>query len=172
VTKRSRDEADAAADLGDEVRDYIARLTSEKSEEGQKLYKAEQRHQIMADRAAATKSQMRTKDNQVSALTTQVATLTRSIETLMKTITCMPAMQAGGEKDNKRREGRREKKGYTSSRNIRGYCWSHGWDPVGDKHNSRYCTRMRDGHKVEATGDNKMGDPPGNLNTATTTNCN
>ena len=28
VTKRSRDEADAAADLGDEVRDYIARLTS------------------------------------------------------------------------------------------------------------------------------------------------
>ena len=34
MTKRSRDEADAAADLSDEVRDYIARLTSEKNDEG------------------------------------------------------------------------------------------------------------------------------------------
>ena len=66
-------------------------------------------------------------------------------------------MQAGGEKDNKRGGGRREEKGYTSARNIGGYYWSHGWDPVGDKHTSRNCTRMRDGHKVEATGDNKMG---------------
>ena len=38
VTKRSRDEVDAAANLGDEVRDYIARLTSKKSEEGEQLY--------------------------------------------------------------------------------------------------------------------------------------
>ena len=111
----------------------------------------------MADQAAAMKSQMRTKDDQISALTTQVATLTRSIETLTKTITCMPAMQAGGEKDNKRGGGRREEKGYTAARNIGGYCWSHGWDPVGEKHTSSTCTRKRDGHKVEATGSNKMG---------------
>ena len=122
VKKRSRDEENAETDLGDEVREYIARLSSENNEESEQLYKAEQRHQIMADQAAATKSQMRTKDDQISALTTQVATLTRSIETLTKTITCMPAMQAGGEKDNKRRGGRREDKGYTSARNIRGYC--------------------------------------------------
>ena len=92
MAKRARDESDAEADLGDEVREYIARLTSEKSEEGEQLYKAEQRHQIMADQTAAMKSQMRMKDDQISALTTQVATLTRSIETLTKTITCMPAM--------------------------------------------------------------------------------
>ena len=159
VKKKSRDEEEAAADLGDEVRDYIARLTSQKSEEGEQLYKAEQRHQLMADQAAAMKSQMRTKDDQISALTTQVATLTKSIETLTRTITCMPAMQAvqaGGEMEKKRGGDRREK-GYTASRNIGGYCWSHGWDPVGEKHNSSTCTRKRDGHKAEATGSNKLG---------------
>jgi hypothetical protein len=66
-------------------------------------------------------------------------------------------MQAGGERDNKRGGGRREEKGYTSARNLGGYCWLHGWDPVGAKHSSRSCTRTRDGHKKEATGDNKMG---------------
>ena len=111
----------------------------------------------MADQAAAMKSQMRTKDDQILALTTQVATLTRSIETLTQTITCLPAMQAVGGRDNKRVGGRKEEKGYTATRNLGGYCWSHGWDPVGPKHCSRNCTRMKDGHKKEATGDNKMG---------------
>jgi hypothetical protein len=100
------------------------------------------------------KSQMRTKDDQISALTAQVATLTRSIETLTKTITCLPAMQQGGERDNRRGGGRMEEKG---TRNLRGYCWSHGWDPVGHKHSSKNCHRTRDGHKKEATGENKMG---------------
>ena len=104
VSKRSRDEEEAAADLGNEVQEYIARLSREKSEEGEQLDKAEQRHQLMADQVAAMKSQMRTKDDQISALTNKVVTLTRSIETLTRTITCMPAMQAGGEKTTKEEE--------------------------------------------------------------------
>ena len=66
-------------------------------------------------------------------------------------------MQAVGGRDNKKGGGRREEKGYTTARNLGGYCWLHGWDPVGPKYCSRNCTRMRDGHKKEATGDNKMG---------------
>ena len=105
----------------------------------------------------AMKSQMRTKDDQISALTAQVATLTKSIETLTMTITCLSAMQAAGGRDNRRGGGKREEKGYTATRNLGRYCWSHGWDPVGPKHSSNSCTRMKDGHKKEATGDNKMG---------------
>jgi len=97
---------------------------------------------------------MRTKDDQILALTAQVATLTRSIETLKKTITCLPAMQQGGEQDNRRGGGRKEEKG---AMNLGGYCWSYGWGPVGHKHCSENCTRARDGHKTGATGDNKMG---------------
>ena len=114
MAKRARTDSDAEADLGNEVREYIARLFSEKNEESEQLYKAEQRHQIMADQAAAMKSQMRTKDDQIWALTAQVAMLTRSIETLTQTITCLPAMQTGGGQDNKRGGGRKEEKGYTS----------------------------------------------------------
>jgi hypothetical protein len=44
VAKRARADSDAEADLGDEVREYIARLSSEKNEESEQLYKAEQRH--------------------------------------------------------------------------------------------------------------------------------
>ena len=49
VAKRARVDSDAEANLDDEVREYIARLSSEKNEESKQLYKAEQRHQIMAD---------------------------------------------------------------------------------------------------------------------------
>jgi len=122
VAKRAKTDADAEADLGDEVREYIARLSSEKHEESEQLYKTEQRHQIMADQAATMKSQMRTKDDEISALTAQVATLTRSIETLTQTITCLSAMQTGGGQDNKRGGGRKEEKG---ARNLGGYCWLH-----------------------------------------------
>jgi len=99
VEERARGESERnnlEADLGNEVRDYIARLSSKKTKENEQLYKAEQRHQIMADQVAAMKSQMRTKYDQISALTAQVATLTKSIETLTTTITCLPVMQAAG----------------------------------------------------------------------------
>ena len=112
----------------------------------------------MVDQAAEMKREMKTKDDQIAALTAQVATLTRSIETLTRTITCMPAMQAaqdGGKMEKKR--GDRRARGHTATRNISGYCWSHGWDPVGENHTSSSCRRKKEGHKAEATGSNKMG---------------
>jgi len=105
VAERAREDSERSnseADLGDEVRDYIVRLSSEKSEESEQLYKVEQRHQVMADQAAAMKSQTRTKDDQSSALTAQVATLTKSIETLTTTITCLLTMHAAGGRGNGR----------------------------------------------------------------------
>ena len=153
ATKRSRAEAEAEADLGNEVREYIPRLSSEKNAESEQLYKAEQHHQIMADQAATMKKQMNKKDEQIAALTAQVATLTTSIETLTKTITCLPAIQQGGErKERKERHTRKP-----PERNIGGYCWTHGWDPKGINHSSKDCRWTKEGHKREATGDNKMG---------------
>ena len=121
--------------------------------EHEQLYKAEQRHQSMEDQAAEMKRMMTIKDEQIVALTTQVATLTKSIETLTRTITCMPVAQNA-------RDGReREKRGgdRAKTRNIGGYCWSHGWDPVGVGHTSKTCHYRKEGHKVEATGTNMMG---------------
>ena len=82
VEEQEREELErnnSEANLGDEVRAYITRLLSEKNKESEQLYKAEQCHQVMLDQAAAMKSQMRIKDDQISALTAQVATLTKSI---------------------------------------------------------------------------------------------
>ena len=36
------------------------------------------------------------------------------------------------------------------------YCWSHGWTRNLD-HNSKSCSRTLDGHKQDATLNNKMG---------------
>jgi hypothetical protein len=36
------------------------------------------------------------------------------------------------------------------------YCWSHGHD-LSKGHNSKNCTRQREGHKTEATKNNTMG---------------
>ena len=145
-------EEEAAADLGDEVRAYIARLTSEKSAEQEQLFKAEQRHQNMEDQAAEMKRMMAIKDEQIVALTTQVATLTKSIETLTRTITCMPVANARDGREREKRGGDKAK-----TRNIGGYCWSHGWDPIGVGHTSKTCHYKKDGHKTEATGTNTMG---------------
>ena len=158
ITKKSNEEEEAADDLGDEVREYIARLTSKKSTEREQLYKAKQRHQHMVDQAAEMKREMKTKDDQIAAFTAQVATLTRSIETLTRTITCMPAMQGaqdGGKIEKK--GGDRRTRGYIAARTIGGYCWTHGWDPIGERHTSSSCRRKKEGHKAEATGSNKMG---------------
>ena len=88
VEERAREESkrnNPEANLGNEVRDYIARLSSKESKESEQLYKAEQRHQIMTDQIATMKSQMRTKDDQISALAAQVVMLTKSTETLTTT---------------------------------------------------------------------------------------
>ena len=155
LRQKASAEEEAAADLGDEVRAYIARLTSEKSAEQEQLYKAEQRHQHMADQAAAMKREMTIKDEQIVALTTQVATLTKSIETLTQTITCMPVVQTA--RDGREREKRGGDRATGKTRNIGGYCWTHGWDPVGKGHTSKNCKYRKEGHKEEATGNKTMG---------------
>ena len=112
----------------------------------------------MADQAAAMKKEMKIKDEQITALTTQVATLTKSIETLTRTITCMAvihAAQDGGKLEKK--GGNRRPRKQIAARNIGGYCWSHGWDPVGEGHTSRNCKYRMEGHKAEETGNKKMG---------------
>ena len=105
---------------------------------------------------AAMNSQMRTKDDQISDFTAQVATLSKFIKTLTTTITCLPVMQVGGRGGHEKGERRRKEKGYTATRNLGGYSWTHGYDPVGENHCSKTGTRTRKCHKKEATGNNKM----------------
>jgi len=67
----------------------------------------------MADQAAAMKSQMRTKDNQISALTAQVAILTRSIETLTKKLLAYQQCnkEVGETTEEEEIEGQRRERG-------------------------------------------------------------
>jgi chromosome condensin MukBEF ATPase and DNA-binding subunit MukB len=37
------------------------------------------------------------------------------------------------------------------------YCHTHGYNPIGKKHTSETCTKPSDGHKKEATKNNRMG---------------
>jgi len=37
-----------------------------------------------------------------------------------------------------------------------GWCWTHGWDPIGHGHCSKTCKKPAAGHKKNATVENKM----------------
>ena len=77
------------------MHEYITKLSREKEAESEQLYKANQRHQVMADQVAAMNAQLKKKDEQILALMAKVATLTRSIDMLTTTIKCLPAMHSG-----------------------------------------------------------------------------
>ena len=53
-------------------------------------------------------------------------------------------------------EGSQERP-YKKFRNMGGYCSSHGFHPVGIKHNSATCIYKKPEHKSEATWCNRLG---------------
>jgi hypothetical protein len=49
------------------------------------------------------------------------------------------------------------KKLWTKLQCMGGYCWSHGYHPIGNSHTSATCTFLKEGHKTNTTFDNIMG---------------
>ena len=110
--------------------------------------------------AEQLQDQLKAKGEQIAALTAQVSDLNKSIQTLTTTIACLPVGKAGGNEGGGRGGGGRGKpEQKRGGRNIGGYCWSCGFDPLGLNHSSAEgsCFKPKAGHKVEATAANTMG---------------
>ena len=152
----------ALATLGDEVREYMAKIAGAKEDNTEQLMKLQQTNKTMAESTASLQRQLTTKDEQITALTAQVATLTATITQLTKAMQCFPVeAQSADQKGNTTTKRKRDGwQGGPGKRNMGGYCHSHGFDPIGFNHDSKTCKFPRKNHKKEATVDNTMG---GNL---------
>ena len=136
------------------------------------MYKLQQTNNKMVTLAEQLQDQLKSKDLQIAALTAQVSRMNNSIQTLTTTIASLPVGNAGGNEGGGRGGGGRGGSGRgggdrgkgkperkTGGRNIGGYCWSCGFDPMGMNHSSAAgsCFKPEPGHKVEVTAANTMG---------------
>ena len=126
--------ANQMADYGDEIREYIQQLASA---------------------SAATKGT----DTAANIQTTnKLTTMEEEIKKLTATIASM-ATKLNGENINPNNgandggQGRHFKK----LRNMGAYCSSHGFHPVGVKHDSATCIYKKPEHKSKATWNNRLG---------------
>jgi hypothetical protein len=130
--------ANHMADIGDEIREYIANLANASAVAAQ-------------EQAANTMD----KTSQFDAMAAQIKALTDAVAKLA----------AASENKVPNAVGTEGKKGYhenrhtqhTAIRNMGAYCSSHGFHPVGVNHNSATCNRKRPEHKSEATWGNRLG---------------
>ena len=136
------------------------------------MYKLQQTNDNMATLAEQLQDQLKAKDLQIAALTAQVSGMNSSIQTLTTTTACLPVGNARGNKGGGRGGGGRGGSGKggggrckgkperkPGGRNIGGYCWSCGFDPMGMNHSSAAgsCFKPKPGHKVKVTAANTMG---------------
>ena len=132
--------ANNMADIGDEIREYIANLASAAADGAAK------------EQAANTMG----KTNQFDAMAAQIKALTDTVAKLVSKENKNPNVGGGGEKTGDRdRESRRPQA--TKLRNMGAYCHSHGFHPVGADHNSGTCSWKKAEHKNEATWGNRLG---------------
>ena len=131
------------ADYGDEIREYIQQLTSASA----------------ANNATDAAANVQT--------TTKLTTMEAEIKKLTATIASManklngnpnpnPNPNPNGENINPN-SGDENGRPYNKLRNIGGYCSSHGFHPVGIKHDSATCIYKKPEHKSEATWCNRLG---------------
>ena len=130
--------ANNMADIGDEIRDYIANLASASAGAAQ-------------EQAANTMGTM----NQFDAMAAQIKALTEAVAKLTDTKENKdPNAGGGGEKKGGRMSRRPQE---TKLRNMGAYCHSHGFHPVGADHNSTTCSYKKPEHRTEATWGNRLG---------------
>ena len=159
-TKRMRFEsANVAVNVEDEMRGILEKLTLANVNQYQEaMYKLQQTNNKMATLADQLQDQLKAKDEQIAALIAQVIGLNNSIHMLTQTITCLPVGKAGdGGVSGRGGRGKPERK--LGGRNIGGYCWSCGYDPMDQNHSSAVgsCFKPKSGHKVKATTATQMG---------------
>ena len=130
--------ANHMADVGDEIRKYIANLA----------------------RASAGTAQEQAannigKTNQLNAMAVQIKALIDAVAKLAAMKENKDPNTGGGGGKNGDRESRRPQ--MTKLRNMGAYCHSHGFHPVGTNHDSVNCSWKKSKHKTEATWGNCLG---------------
>jgi hypothetical protein len=128
--------ANNLADIGDEIREYIANLASAAAG---------------AEQAANTMG----KNSQFDAMAAQIKALTEAVAKLSTAKENTNPNAGGGGGKNGDRESRRPQ--MTKLRNMGAYCHSHGFHPVGEDHDSKNCNWKKSEHKTEATWENRLG---------------
>ena len=131
--------ANNMADIGDEIREYIANLAS-------------------ASVGGAVQEQAANamgKTNQLDAMEAQIKALTDAVAKLVTAKENIEPNAGGGSGKKGERESRRPQA--TKLRNMGAYCHSHGFHPVGADHNSATCSWKKAEHKTEATWGNYLG---------------
>jgi hypothetical protein len=141
--------ANQMTDMGDKIRKYIQEIASAT------VANKEQTAELAANISDATKA----KDAQIDSITTQIKLLTNTVALLSQSI-------ANKENNNGSGGGRGgggdsgsggESREFRYTRNMGGYCWSHGHHPAGAKQDSSTCTQKKDGHQDAATATNCKG---------------
>jgi hypothetical protein len=148
--KLGYDSSNHMADVGNEIRKYIQDISS-----ASVAYK-----ERTADLAANISKVSRAKGVQINSITAQIKLLTNTVALLSKSLANKEdnsgRVNCGGRNggnDGGLGGGRK----FCTIRNMGSYCWSHGYHPVGTKHDSNTCTNKKDGHKDSATATNCMG---------------
>jgi hypothetical protein len=135
--------ANSMADIGDEIKDYIAKIASSSSTSDN----------VIANMREADKK----KDAEMADMSAQIKQLTAAVAKLA----------SGGQKNtenddtstkNRGRRGDRVVEQMTKLRNMGGYCSTHGFHPVGATHDSATCQyKKKDEHNDAATWNNRLG---------------
>ncbi len=125
------------ANLGDQIKEYITKLASTS---------------IMNNDALANIGDtVHTKDSQIEAMVVQLKLLSDTVALLAKNV--KPADENCNPNSRGRSCGARggQSQQMTKPRNMGGYCWTHGFHPVGVTHDSKTCDVKKDGHRDDAT---------------------
>ncbi len=134
--RHSYESANSMADIGDEIKDYIAKIASA----------SVANHNTVANMHKAGK----TKDAELALMATQFSQLTAAIAKLT-------ANKENEHKVPNKNRGRRTMEQMTKRRNMGSYCHTHGYHPVGPTHDSAICEfKKKDGHKDTATWSNRL----------------
>ena len=129
--------ANSMADIGDEIKDYIAKIASSSSTSDD----------VIANMREADKK----KDAEMADMSAQIKQLTAAVAKLAS------RGQQNTENDdtstkNRGRRGNRVIEQMTKLRNMGGYCSTHGFHPVGATHDSATCQyKKKDEHNDAAT---------------------
>ncbi len=127
--------ANQLADYGDEIREYITKITG-----------------VSASSQAAN----------ADATTKQVAEMAAQIKVLTEAFTQLAARKENANPNATRGNGGCDRKIWQPQRkklrNMGGYCSSHGFHPVGIGHDSKTCRWQKEGHNTEATWNNQLGE--------------
>ncbi len=130
------------ADYGDEIREYIQQLASASA----------------ANNATDTAANVQT-TNKLTTMEVEIKKLTATIASMANKLNSNPNPNPNGKNINPNSgeiEGI-QKNPYKKLRNMGGYCSSHGFHPVGIKHNSATCINKKPEHKSEATWCTRLG---------------